>query len=104
MVLPDEGDGNGQQWPATPSPSEYDGHTIWNSAQYSNTGIPQSYVVGKVIMRIPWLGWVTLFTRDNSWSLPVIIALIILLIIIEFVVPILREKKPEQQNPVTDIL
>ncbi len=95
-----KGDGNGQQWPATPSPDQYDSQTIWHSAQYSNTGIPQSYVVGKVIMRIPWIGWVTLFMRDNSWGLPVIIALITLLIIIEFIVPILREKKPENQNSV----
>ncbi len=95
-----KGDGNGQQWPAIPSPDQYDGHTIWYNAQYSNTGIPQNYVVGKVIMRIPWFGWITLFMRDNSWGLPVVIALIMLLIVIEFVVPILREKKPEQQNPI----
>jgi signal peptidase I len=93
-----KGDGNGQQWPAIPSPDEYDGHTIWYNAQYSNTGIPQNYVIGKVIMRIPWFGWVTLFMRDNSWGLPVVIALILLLIVIEFIIPILREKKPEQQN------
>ncbi len=94
-----KGDGNGQQWPAIPSPDEYDGHTIWYNAQYSNTGIPQNYVIGKVIMRIPWLGWVTLFMRDNSRGLPVVIGLILLLIVIEFIIPILREKKPEQQNP-----
>jgi signal peptidase I len=94
-----KGDGNGQQWPATPSPDEYDGRTIWYSAQYSNTGIPQNYVVGKVIMRIPWFGWITLSIRDTSWGLPVVIALIMLLVVIEFVVPILREKKPEQQSP-----
>ena len=93
-----KGDGNGQPWPAIPSPDEYDGHTIWYSAQYSNTGIPQNYVIGKVIMRIPWFGWITLFMRDNSWGLPVVITLIMLLIVIEFVVPILREKKPMQQN------
>ena len=96
-----KGDGNGQPWPAMPSPDEYDGHTIWYSAQYSNTGIPQNYVVGKVIMRIPLLGWITLYMRDNSWGLPLVIALIMLLIIIEFVVPILREKKPTQQNSIS---
>ncbi len=95
-----KGDGNGQQWPTIPSPDEYDGQTIWHNAQYSNTGIPQNYVVGKVIMRIPWFGWITLFMRDNSWGLPIIIALIMLLVVIEFIIPILREKKPEQQNPI----
>ncbi len=95
-----KGDGNGQQWPAIPSPDQYDGHTIWYNAQYSNTGIPQNYVVGKVIMRIPWFGCITIFMRDNYWGLPLVIALIMLLIVIEFVVPILREKKSEQQNPI----
>jgi hypothetical protein len=56
-------------------------------------------VVGKVVMRIPWFGWITLFMRNNQWGLPLIIALIMLLVIIEFIIPLLREKKrPEQQN------
>ena len=88
-----KGDGNGQPWPAVPSPDEYDGHSIWSSPQYSNTGIPQNYVVGKVVMRIPWFGWITLFMRGNSLGLPIIIALILLLIIIEFIIPVLRQKK-----------
>ena len=37
-------------------------------------GVPASDVVGKVVMRIPWFGWITLFMRDNSWGLPVVIA------------------------------
>ncbi len=87
-----KGDGNGQQWPATPSPDQYDSHTIWNSPQYSNTGIPQNYVVGKVVMRIPWFGWVTIFVKDNPWGLPIILALIILVAVLEFVLPELRKK------------
>src|SRR5208337_3354952 len=88
-----KGDGNGNPWPQTPT----SGQDPWD---YNNPpGVPSNYIVGKVVMRIPWFGWVTLFMRDNSWGLPVIIALIMLLIVIEFIVPILREKKPEQQNP-----
>jgi signal peptidase I len=88
-----KGDGNGNSWPQTPT----SGQDPWD---FNNPpGVPQSMVVGRVVMRIPWLGWVTLFMRDNSWGLPVIIAIIMLLIIVEFVIPILREKKPEQQNP-----
>jgi signal peptidase I len=93
-----KGDGNGQQWPATPSPGEYDSHTIWYSAQYSNTGIPQNYVVGKVVMRIPWFGWITLFMRGNSLGLPIIIVLILLLVVVEFIIPVLRQKKPQESN------
>ncbi len=87
-----KGDGNGNPWPQTPQT----GLDPWD---YNNPpGVPQSMVVGRVVLRIPWFGWITLFMRDNSWGLPVVIALIMLLIVIEFIVPILREKKPEQQN------
>ena len=87
-----KGDGNGNPWPQTPQT----GFDPWDSN--SPPGVPQSMVVGRVVMRIPWFGWITLFMRDNSWGLPVVIALILLLVIVEFVVPILREKKPEQQH------
>ena len=87
-----KGDGNGNPWPQTPQ----SGLDPWDSG--NPPGVPQSMVVGRVVMRIPWFGWITLFMRDNSWGLPVVIALIMLLIVIEFIMPILREKKPEQQN------
>ncbi len=89
-----KGDGNGypDTWPQTPT----QGLDPWDYS--SPPGVPASYIVGRVVMRIPLLGWVTLFMRDNAWGLPVIIALIMLLIVIEFIVPILREKKPQQQN------
>jgi signal peptidase I len=88
-----KGDGNGNPWPQKP----ISGEDPWDGG--SPPGVPSSYIVGKVVMRIPWLGWVTLFMKDNSWGLPLIIALIMLLVVIEFIVPILREKKPEQPNP-----
>ena len=87
-----KGDGNGNPWPQTPT----SGLDRWDSS--NPPGVPSNYIVGIVVMRIPWFGWVTLFMRDNSWGLPVVIALIMLLIVIEFIIPILREKKPEQQN------
>jgi signal peptidase I len=86
-----KGDGNGaNKWPSTPSISDYD---PWNDRQ----GVPENLVVGKVVMRIPWLGHLVLFMR-NSIGLPIVIALIIILVIIEFVVPLLREKKPPTQQ------
>lgn len=88
-----KGDGNGNPWPQTPT----SGQDPWDSN--SPPGVPSNYIVGRVVMRIPWFGWITLFMRDNSWGLPLVVALIMLLIVIEFIVPILREKKPEEQNP-----
>ena len=87
-----KGDGNGvNKWPSTPSTAEYD---AWNNRQ----GIPEDLVVGKVVMRIPWIGHVVLFMR-KSIGLPILIALIITLVIVEFIFPLLkREKSPEQQK------
>lgn len=57
-------------------------------------------MIGKVVMRIPYFGWVTLFLRNNPWGLPVIIGLILLLVVLEFVIPIVRGKKgkPEEEQ------
>lgn len=83
-----KGDGNSYvKWPNTPSPLEYD--------PWETNGIPgirEDYVVGKVVMRIPWVGHIALFMR-NSLGLPIIIALIIALVIVEFIIPLLREKQ-----------
>jgi signal peptidase I len=91
-----KGDGNSAvKWPNTPSPSEYD--------PWQTNGVPgvrQDLVVGKVVMRIPWLGHLVLFMR-NSVGLPIVVALIIIIVIIEFILPFLREKKPSEQQKET---
>jgi signal peptidase I len=85
-----KGDGNGNKWPKIPSPQEYDSRTLWNN---NGQGVPQNHVIGKVVMRIPYFGWVTLFLRNNPWGLPVVIGLILLLVVLEFILPIIRGKK-----------
>jgi len=87
-----KGDGNGvNKWPDIPTRSEYD---PWNEGR----GVPEDLVVGKVIMRIPYLGHVVLFMR-NSFGLVLVVALVVLLIVIEFVVPLLRGKKAPAGTP-----
>src|SRR5665647_1934578 len=90
-----KGDGNGQQWPAIPPTSMYDSNSIYNGHGH---GVSQNLVEGKVILRIPYFGWVTLFLKENSWGLPLIIAVILLLVVVEFVIPVLRGKKETQQQ------
>jgi signal peptidase I len=88
-----KGDGNGfNRWPNTPEETEYD---PWETNDVP--GIREDLVVGKVVMRIPWLGHIVLFMR-NSVGLPIVIALIIIIVIVEFIVPLLREKKPPEQQ------
>ena len=50
-------------------------------------------MVGKVIMRIPWVGHIILFMH-NSVGLPIILTLMAILLFIEFVLPLLRKKAP----------
>jgi len=91
-----KGDGNGNPWPQPTVLGQ--GTDPWD---YNNPpGVPQNLIVGKVIMRIPWFGWITLFMRSNSLGLPIVIGIILLLVILEFVVPIIRggDKKSNEQN------
>ena len=89
-----KGDGNGDQFPAVPTSSQYDSNIFY----HNGVGVPQNLVEGKVVMRIPWFGWITLFLRNNAWGLPVIIGLILLLVILEFIIPIIRGKKGKPQE------
>jgi signal peptidase I len=83
-----KGDGNSQKkWPETPDETD-----PW-------CPVSQNLVVGKVVMHIPWVGHAVLFMR-NSVGLPIIIALMVILVVIEFILPLLKKKapvaKPEQ--------
>jgi signal peptidase I len=83
-----KGDGNPiNKWPNSISETEYDPWGLVSADQ----------VVGKVVMRIPYLGHVVLFMR-NSLGLPLVIALIIILVAVEFILPLIKKKKPEQET------
>jgi signal peptidase I len=88
-----KGDGNpigdpNAAWPNQVSTENYDSNSIWRTGQ----GVPQNLVLGKVVMRVPIAGWITLFLQQTTWGLPLIISIILLLIVIEFIVPIIRKK------------
>ncbi|MCW3983436.1 MAG: hypothetical protein NWE96_05520 [Candidatus Bathyarchaeota archaeon] len=90
-----KGDGNGDPWPKEVSPNQYDSRTLWNSGQ----GVPENLVIGKVVMRIPWFGHITLFLRNNPVGLPIVIGLIILLLLVEFIIPLIRKKTQQPPQP-----
>ena len=91
-----KGDGNGNKWPETPQYSL----DPWDT-NYPQ-GVPQNLIEGKVIMRIPWIGWVAIKMQELqkdlnlqgfNIALPIIIVLILVLIIAEFVIPLLKRRK-----------
>lgn len=76
-----KGDGNGDKWPNNPT----NGEDPWI--------VPQDKVEGKVVGRIPWIGNITLLIRSNSWALPLVIVLILIIVFVEFVRPLMKNKK-----------
>jgi signal peptidase I len=82
-----KGDGNSAiLWPNAPTVQQCD---PWPGGK----GISEDLVVGKVVARVPWFGHVTLFMKENTFGLPIIIALIILLVALEFIMPLAKRKK-----------
>lgn len=63
--------------------------------------IPASRVIGKVILRIPWVGHVALFMHNSS-GMFIIIILIVILLVIEFIIPAFtrKETKTEEKEDV----
>lgn len=92
-----KGDGNGAPWPAAVDPSEYD--SVWQTGR----GVPADNIEGKVILRIPYFGWITLIFNRYPWLVPTVIGLILLLIVLQFVIPAIRKgkitRKPIEEAP-----
>jgi hypothetical protein len=86
-----KGDGNGNAWPAPPQ----GGLDPWDGS--NPPGVPQDLVVGKVILRIPWIGWAAIKMQEaganNSSLVPIVIVIIILLVLVEFAAPYLKRKR-----------
>lgn len=83
-----KGDGNG-------SPDDWNDY---RGESYTSEGmISQNLLVGKVIMRVPWVGHLALFMR-NTTGIYVVIGLILLLVVVELLLPSLRGKKAEEEK------
>jgi len=63
--------------------------------------ISQELVIGKVIMRLPWFGHIALLMR-NSYGPTIIIILIVLVIIVEFLLPVFvnrfKHEREDEKN------
>lgn len=79
-----KGDGN-------PSADSHTGEGSWNSM------VSQDLVIGKVIMRIPWVGHLALILHNSSGIFLIAIAIIILLVV-ELIFPIFTGKQAETEQ------
>ena len=91
-----KGDGNGTPYPAAVSPNEYDSNTPILSTD--GEGVPANLVEGRVIMRIPYVGWITLILKGNSLVLLFVATIIVLLIVLEFIMPMLKKRKDSKSK------
>jgi signal peptidase I len=70
----------------------------YRGENYTSGGmISQNLLVGKVIMRVPWVGHLALFMR-NTTGIYIVIGLILLLVVVELILPSLRGKKAEEEK------
>jgi signal peptidase I len=68
-----------------------------SGASQDPTPVPQDKVVGKVVLRVPWLGHIALFLHNSS-GIFIIILLMILVIIVEFAIPALSSKEGNSKS------
>lgn len=87
-----KGDGNSPTiWPNIPKIHEYDDLP-------DERGVPEELIEGRVVMRIPWFGWIALVMQNTNWGLPIVVMLILLLLVVEFVLPALKRRGIAQQK------
>ena len=64
--------------------------------------VPESYVVGKVVGRIPWMGHVSLFMQSDA-GIMLIVLLFIVMIMIDYVItPVWKSLKSRKKEDLND--
>ena len=92
-----KGDGVGiHMWPEMPSVSECDRWYDYRENYTWNGMISEKLLVGKVVFRIPWIGYIALFVQNPSGIL-VIVVLIIIILIAKFAIPTSASKKAKAE-------
>ena len=92
-----KGDGVGShKWPEMPSVSECDQWHDYRENYTWNGMISEKLLVGKVVFRIPWIGYIALFVQNPSGIL-VIVVLIIIMLIAKFAIPASKSKKVKHE-------
>lgn len=88
-----KGDGNGNKWPELPL------FALDKWDFFNPPGVSQDLVVGKVVLRVPWIGHLTLFMQGrsggavNAFVVPFVVLLFVLIVILEVVLPLIRRRQ-----------
>jgi len=59
--------------------------------------VPEDNVIGKVVLRIPWIGHIALFMHNSS-GIFIIVFLIIIVVIMEFIIPLFSREEAEAEQ------
>jgi signal peptidase I len=91
--------GDGNNWPNVwPNPVT-GGEDYWSSRSYPNStyegAISEDYVYGKVIMRIPWIGSLSILAQQYTVIPIILVIIIIILVVVEFVLPLFKKETPQ---------
>ncbi len=65
-----------------------------NPSSVYNGAVSQEYVYGKVIMRIPWIGSLSILAQQYTVIPIILILIIIILVVVEFVLPLFKKEIP----------
>lgn len=86
--------------------------TIGNETRFTTKGdgstgpdswrVPETSIVGKIVLRIPWIGHIALFMRE-SYGIFVIIILIAILVIVEFIFPVFSSEESGETERKEDV-
>ena len=79
-------------WYITTKGDNNPGIDNWNNG----LGVPESDIIGKVIGTIPLVGHIPLFVHTST-GMAIIAILIIILVLLEFIIPVVREKVGSDQ-------
>ena len=92
-----KGDGQGfPKWPEKPDVSECDTWYDYRENYTWHGMISEKLLVGKVVFRIPWIGYIALFVQNPSGIL-VVVVLIIIILIAKFAIPASKSKKVKHE-------
>ena len=93
-----KGDGVGlHTWPDIPSVSECDRWYDYRENYTWNDMISEKLLVGKVVFRIPWIGYIALFVQNPSGIFIVVMIIIIIVLIAKFAIPTSASKKAKAE-------